>query len=54
MKPDGGNGGLDDNLPEVADEQIYRVQKEQTLHRVTVLVDGVEDGRHVHEQLGEH
>jgi len=34
--------------------QIDRIQQEQALHRVGVLVDGVKDGGQVHQQLGEH
>ena len=41
------------NLAEIADEQVDRVQEEEALHFVAVPVDGVEDGGHVHQQLGE-
>ena len=52
MEPDGGDGGLNDDLSEVADEQVQRIQKEEALDRVAVTVNGVENGGHVHEQLG--
>ena len=53
VEPEGGHRGLDDDLAEIADEQVDRVQEEEALGRVAVPVDGVEDGGHVHQQLGE-
>ena len=53
MEPHGGDGGIDDDLAEVADEQIDGVGQKQALHRVAVMVDGVENGGHIHQQLGE-
>lgn len=54
VEPDGGDGGLDDDLPEVPDEQVHRIQQEQALGRVAIAVNGVENGGHVHQQLGKH
>ena len=53
VEPEGGHRGLDNDLAEIADEQVDRVQEEEALHFVAVPVDGVEDGGHVHQQLGE-
>lgn len=54
MEPDCGDRGLDDDLAEVTDEQIDRIDEKQALDRIVVLFNGVEDGGHVHQQLGEH
>lgn len=54
MEPDRRHGGLNDNLPEIPDEQVDRVEQEGTLHRIAVSVNGVKDGGQVHEKLGEH
>ena len=54
VEPDRGDGGLDDDLPEVPDEEVDRVQKEEVPHHGGIVVDGVEDGGHIHQQLGEH
>jgi len=52
VEPHSGNGGLDDDLAEVADEQVYRVEQKQVLHQGAVAVDVVENGGHVHQKLG--
>ena len=54
VKPDGGDGGLNDDLSEIADKEVHRVQQEEIAHHGRVVIDGVEDGGHVHQQLGEH
>ena len=54
VKPDGGDGSLDDNLPEVTDKEIHRIQEKQVPHHGGVIIDGVEDSGHVHQQLGEN
>lgn len=54
MEPKGGYSGLNDDLSEVADKKVHRVQKEGILNQWAVAVNGVENGRHIHQQLGEH
>ena len=54
MEPQAGYCGLKDNLPEIADKEVHRVQQEGILNQRAVVVNGIEDGRHVHQQLGEH
>ena len=51
MKPNGGNSGVNDNLSEIADKEINRIEQKQALRGVTVVVDCVEDGRHIHQEL---
>ena len=52
MEPHRGHGGVDDDLPEVPDEQVDGIRQKQALDVVAVVVNGVEDGRGVHQQLG--
>lgn len=54
MEPKGGYSGLNDDLSEVADKKVHRVQKEGILNQWAVAVNGVENGRHIHQQLGEY
>lgn len=54
VEPHRGYGGLDDDLAEVADEQVHRVEEEQMLRHRGVAVDGIENCRHIHQKLGEH
>lgn len=54
MEPDCGDGGLNDNLSEIADKQVHRVQKEQILRHGGIAINGVKNGRHIHQQLGKH
>ena len=54
MEPDCGDGGFDDDLSEIADEKIDWVKKEEISDHGAVVVYGIEDGGHVHQQLGEH
>ena len=54
VEPDRWNGGLNDDFTEVPNEQIHRVQKEQIPYHGFVPVDGVENGRHIHQQHGKH
>lgn len=54
VKPDGGNGGLNDDFSEIADEQVHRVEQEEIAHHGRIIVDGVENGGHIHQQLGKH
>lgn len=53
VKPQRGHGHIDDDLAEIADEQVHGVQEEQVLHVRGVAVDGVEDRRHIHQELRE-
>lgn len=53
VEPQRGNSRLDDDFAEIADEEVDGVQQEQVLHVRGVAVDGIEDRRHVHQQLGE-
>lgn len=53
MEPDGRDGCFNDDLAEVADEEVDRVEEEQILYKGVVVVDGVEDGGHIHQELGE-
>ncbi len=54
MEPKGGYSSLNDNLPKVADKKVHRVQKEGVLNQWAVAVNCVENGRHIHQQLGEY
>ena len=54
VEPDCGDGGFDDYFSEIADEEVDRIEKEEVADHGTVVVYGVEDGGHVHQQLGEH
>lgn len=54
MEPKGGYSGLNDDLSEVADKKVHRVQKEGILNQRAIAVNGVENGRHIHQQLGEY
>lgn len=54
MEPKGGYSSLNDDLSEVADKKVHRVQKEGILNQWAVAVNGVENGRHIHQQLGEY
>lgn len=54
MEPKGGYSSLNDNLPKVADKKVHRVQKEGVLNQGAVAVNCVENGRHIHQQLGEY
>lgn len=54
MEPKGGYSSLNDDLPKVADKKVHRVQKEGVLNQGAVAVNGVENGRHIHQQLGEY
>ena len=53
VEPQRGHGRLDDDLAEIADEEVYRVQQEQILRVRGIAVDGIENRRHVHQQLRE-
>lgn len=46
--------GIYDYFPEIADEKIYGVEKKKILHRLRIAVNGIENGRHVHQELGEY
>lgn len=48
MKPDRGDSGLDNNFAEVADEKVDGIEEEEVLDRGVVIIDGVEDGGHIH------
>lgn len=54
MEPKGGYSGLNDDLSEVADKKVHRVQKEGILNQRAIAVNGVENGGHIHQQLGEY
>ena len=54
VEPDRRNGGLNDDLTEVPNEQIHRVQKKQIPYHGFISVDGVEDSGHIHQEHGEH
>ena len=49
-----GDGPVYHDLPEIPDEQIEGIQQERALHRVAVAVNGVEDGGHPHDELGQY
>ena len=53
MELEGRDRPVDHDLPEVSDIQIERVEQEQTLYRIAVAVDGVEDGGQPHDELGQ-
>lgn len=54
VEPQGRDRRFDDYFSEIPNEQIDRVDQKQTLDRIAVLVDGIEDGRHIHEKLRKH
>ena len=54
VEPDCGYCSFDDDFSKVAYEEVDRVEKEEVADHGTVVVYGVEDGGHVHQQLGEH
>lgn len=54
VEPQGRDRRFDDYLSEIPNEQIDRVDQKQTLDRIAVLVNGIEDGRHIHQQLRKH
>ena len=54
MEPDCRDCRFNDNLSEIADKQIDRVEQEQALHVVAVAVNGIENGGHVHQQHGKY
>ena len=37
-----GDGTLDDDLPEIPGIEIDRVDQEEVLHRLTIVVNGIE------------
>lgn len=54
MEPQGRYGGLNDDLAEISDKEIHRVQKKSMLNQRAVAINGIEDGGHVHQQLGKY
>lgn len=54
MEPDRWNGGLYDDFAEVPNEQVHRVQKEQVFRHGGIVVDGVKNRGHIHQEHGEH
>lgn len=54
MELECGDSPVYHDLPEIPDEQIKGVQQECALHRVAVAVNGVEDGGHPHDELGQY
>lgn len=54
MKPYRRNRCLNHNFPEVPDKQIHRVEQEQVADHRTVVVDGVKNSGHIHQQHGKH
>ena len=54
VEPDCGDGGLNDYFSEIADEEVDRIEEEEVADHGAVVVYSVEDGGHVHQQLGEH
>ena len=43
-----------DNLAEIIDKKVDRVCEKELLNGCRVAVDGIEDGGHIHQQLGEN
>ena len=54
MEPARGDHPVDDNLPEIADEQVHRIEEKEVLSLGAELIHRVEDGGEVHEQHGKH
>lgn len=54
VEPDCGYCSFDDDFSEIADEKIDWIEEEEIADHGAVVVYGVEDGGHVHQQLGEH
>ncbi len=51
---DRGDGPVYHDFPEIPDKQIEWIQQERALHRVAVAVNGVENGGHPHNELGQY
>ena len=54
LKAVSGDSPVYHDLPEIPDKQIEWVQQKRALHRVAVAVNGVEDGGHPHDELGQY
>ena len=53
MEPQRWNHKLYNYLAEVGDEKIHRIEKKGVLYNLGIGVQRIEDGRHIHQQLGE-
>lgn len=51
VKPNCWNGSLNDNFAKIADKKIKRIKQEQVLNHGTMIVNGIKDGRHIHQEL---
>ena len=49
MEPNGGDGRINDNLSEIADEKIDRVQQKKILNQWGIGLDRIEHSRQVHQ-----
>ena len=54
MEPAAGDDSINDDLAEIPDKQVHRVEEKEILGGLGVAVDVVEDGGHVHQQHGKH
>lgn len=54
MEPYRGDGPVDDDLPEITDEQVDRVQQKKVLHHGIISVYVIEDGGQIAQELREN
>ena len=52
MEPNRRYRRLYNYFAEVSNKEVYRVQQKNVLHHLAVLIDGIEYGRHIHQQTG--
>ena len=51
MKPHCRNCCFDNDFSEISNKQIHWIGQKQALYPIAVIIDGIEDCRHIHQQL---
>ena len=54
MELERGDVPIQHDLSEIADIEVQGVEQKQIPHHLTVTVNGVEDGGHPHDELGQN
>ena len=54
MEPDCWNSGFNDYFSEITYKEIDRIEKEEILDHGAVIINGIEDSGHVHQQLSKN
>ena len=54
MEPHTGDRAVNDDLAEVADVEVNRVEEEEVLHKGAERINGIKDSRYIHEKLREY